>query len=282
MTAETEDVAIVEAPLSTDERRDKERHEDTIRRGQQTFIEVGLALADINRRRLYRETHPSFEVYLGERFPEISRRRAYQLIDGAETAQLLADVNPGTQPEITSERQVRPLAGLPPEQKAEVWRQATDAAGGRAPTPAQVETAARAVKPPRPAPAPPSAVSLPPSPAPAASPPAPTPMQALTPLPAAAPAPLPGLTPLAPAEEVAAAAPDRTALRQAEALIALLDQALSLAQSERDRVIRELGAGHGEVTFPDAAVELAARTFVASPAVKGAAAFLAMSAQEAA
>lgn len=275
----TEETTIVEAPLSPEERGSLAKHEATIERGQQTFIEVGLALADISRRRLYRETHASLEAYLADRYPDISRRRAYQLMDAADTAQQLAappaTVNHGTHsppplPTPTSERALRPLAGLEPEQKREVYQQAAAAAGGKAPTAAQVETAARAVKPPpKPAPVAPTA-----TPAPAgeviASAPA-TPPPPLTPAP-----PLPTLTPLTPAP---AAPLDAGVLRQAEALVALLEQALSLAQAERDRLQRDLPDAH--YNLPDEPVEAAARAFLASPAVRAAASFLAMHAREA-
>jgi hypothetical protein len=268
----TEDVTIVEAPLSADERRDLERHEGTIRRGQQTFIEVGLALADVQQRRLYRESHASFETYLQAHFPDISRRRAYQLIDGAATAQQLTDVYHGTQPgeppPITSERQVRPLAGLEPAQQRAAFAQAAAAAGGKPPTAAQVEAAARAVKgggrpAPDPAPAP-----LAPAP-PAAG-------EVILELPAE-PADAPPADPPAPAIPVAAAL-EAGLLRQAEALVALLQQALSLAESERDRLQRQLPGVR--VVVPDDAVEQAARSFLASPGLRGAAGFLAMSAQQ--
>lgn len=42
--------------------------EKVIERGQQTFIEVGRALMEIRDRRLYRETHATFEAYCRERW----------------------------------------------------------------------------------------------------------------------------------------------------------------------------------------------------------------------
>ena len=100
--------------------------------------------------------------------------------------------------------------------------------------------------------------------------PAPVAAPALTPL---APAGLTPLAPLAPAP----AAGDAAALTQAEALVELLCMALTMASVERDAVLRKHPGCR--VTLPDAAVEAAARAFVASPAVRGQAGFLAMSAQ---
>ena len=83
------------------------------------------------------------------------------------------------------------------------------------------------------------------------------------------------LTPLTPL--AAAPTADAAALKQAEALVEILRMALALAECERDATRREF-ATPPSITIPDAAVEQAARVFLASPAVRGAAGFLAMSA----
>jgi hypothetical protein len=57
--------------------------EAIIERGVQTFVEVGEALMEIRDSRLYKQTHPSFESYLRERW-KMSRPRGYQLIDAAK------------------------------------------------------------------------------------------------------------------------------------------------------------------------------------------------------
>jgi hypothetical protein len=69
---------------------------------------------------------------------------------------------------------------------------------------------------------------------------------------------------------------EAAALRNAEALVALLEQALNLAQRERDQLQQEQPDVHFDL--PDAAVALAASSFLAGPAVRGAAGFLAFSA----
>lgn len=290
MTTET---TIVEAPLSLAETEDLTRHRETIRRGQQTFVEVGLALADIRDRRLYRETHASLENWLADEYPDIGRRRAYQLISGAETAQSLAAVNHGSHPlpAPTSERSVRPLAGLAPDEARAAYTAAVETAGGKAPTGEQVAQAASAFRPREPEPEldPPdepltpleaavAASYTPPAPptpiapvvtgeviaaVPATPPPAPPPIT-MTPL-TPAPPPLPGM--------------DAVALKQAEAAVALLEMVLAIAQVERDRLQVEHPDQHYQL--PDAAVESAARMFVVSPALRAATGFLAMSAQEA-
>ncbi len=118
--------------------------------------------------------------------------------------------------------------------------------------------------------------AVPPALTPLPSTSAPTsPAEVIAELPAAAPVPPPMLVPLTPI-----AAADTTHLRQAVALVALLDQALLLATMEIERLQRDL-PGAPVYTLPDAAVEQAARIFLASPVVRGQASFLAMSAQEA-
>lgn len=125
------------------------RCEGVIRRGLGTFLEVGQALQQIRAGKLYRDTHDSFEAYLNDTFPEMSRRRAYQLMDYAETAEV---VNPGSQIDVPTERHARPLAGLPDEVAKTVWDVATG--GGReVPTAARVAELAAKARPSVPAPA---------------------------------------------------------------------------------------------------------------------------------
>jgi len=54
--------------LSTSEERSLADLETIIERGLATFVEVGTALLDIRRDRLYRETHETFEAYCRERW----------------------------------------------------------------------------------------------------------------------------------------------------------------------------------------------------------------------
>lgn len=96
----------------------------------------------------------------------------------------------------------------------------------------------------------------------------------LTPLIPEAPA-----APAAGVEVIAAAGVDPVKLKDAEALIALLEQAVALAYVERDRIRHELG-GNVRFRLPDEAVEAAARAFLNSPTVRSAASFLGMSARE--
>jgi hypothetical protein len=94
--------------------------EDRIALGEKTFVDVGLALSEIREKRLYRETHNTFEDYCRQRWGW-ARQRANQLISAASVVENLttAVVKPST------EWQTRPLAALPPEKQSAVWEKAT-------------------------------------------------------------------------------------------------------------------------------------------------------------
>ncbi len=104
--------------LTTNERSTLDQCETIIARGIRTFIDVGTALMAIRNARLYRERYPTFEVYLQARWPELSSRRAYQLMEAAVVVQ---NLNPGSQIPA-GERFVRPLAG---------WHRTSNALRGR-------------------------------------------------------------------------------------------------------------------------------------------------------
>ena len=78
-----------------------------VERGLQTFSEVGAALLEIRDRRLYRETHASFEAYCRERW-QLSRPAAYRAIDAARVVDVLSPI--GDSP--ANEAQARELVPL--------------------------------------------------------------------------------------------------------------------------------------------------------------------------
>jgi hypothetical protein len=117
--------------------------EVTIEKGLETFIEVGLALVEVRESKLYRFKFGTFEEYCEKRW-QMTARRARQICAGAE---VVANLRPGP-PLPTSERQVRPLAGLPATEQREVWKDAVAAApAGEAPTGKQVQEAVDKRKP---------------------------------------------------------------------------------------------------------------------------------------
>jgi hypothetical protein len=112
------------AQLTMNEQEELLDHEAIIEQSQAVFVEVGNALMAIRDERLYRATHDSFEAYLHDRWPAISKRRGYQLIDSAQIAKVVP---------ITNERQGRALKGVPPEQAKAAFEAASVATNG-APT----------------------------------------------------------------------------------------------------------------------------------------------------
>lgn len=110
----------------TQNTQDLEQLEGIIRKGQQTFYEVGRALMEIRDRGLYRDVkgYDTFEAYCRAEW-DISRPRAYQLIDAAEIKNNLSTIV-DTVP--TTESQARPLARLEPDKQREVWQMAVETA----------------------------------------------------------------------------------------------------------------------------------------------------------
>lgn len=94
--------------------------ESIIESGLQTFVVVGAALARIRERRLYRESHETFEAYCQERWGW-SDRRARQLIEAHEVVESVAQT--GTMVPV-NERQARALKDVPADQRATVLEEA--------------------------------------------------------------------------------------------------------------------------------------------------------------
>lgn len=94
-----------------------------IEKGLQTFVEVGVALAQIREQRLYRQSHETFEAYCQDRWGWTSRR-ARQLIASSE---VLEGLPTGTiVPQ--NEGQARELARVPEDKRADVWDEAVESA----------------------------------------------------------------------------------------------------------------------------------------------------------
>jgi hypothetical protein len=84
--------------------------------GVETFIEVGLALAEIRESKLYREDHGTFESYCRERWG-FTDRRARQLIQAADVVGQIERT--GTRVPVLSERHARVLGPLVESRGAE-------------------------------------------------------------------------------------------------------------------------------------------------------------------
>lgn len=97
-------------------------HEKTIEQGLATFVDVGLALAQIRDGALYQaKGFETFEAYCAKRWG-MSRSRAYQLLDAAVVTEVVSTTVDTPAP--TSEAQARelaPLAKASPAQARKVW-----------------------------------------------------------------------------------------------------------------------------------------------------------------
>jgi len=113
------EVAIVQ------NKQDLDQLEDIIRKGRQTFYEIGKALTEIRERKLYRDVldYETFEEYCKERW-EISIRHADRLMLSYTTIENIKTRPIGLVP--VNEGQARPLTKLEPEQQKEAWQKVVE------------------------------------------------------------------------------------------------------------------------------------------------------------
>ena len=88
--------------------------EKTIARGKKTFVDVGLALAEIRDLRLYRREYSNFNEYCQKKWGW-QRRYAYNLIEGAEVVRSLPE---SVRNCAQNEYAARELGKAEPEQRA--------------------------------------------------------------------------------------------------------------------------------------------------------------------
>jgi hypothetical protein len=130
---------VVEKNLTINEKNELEKLEGIIGREMGSFIAVGNALLTIRNSKLYREEFQSFNDYCNFRWG-MGRHNAHNLMRGSQVAtNLLTNGQQLCTPceiQPTSERQIRPLTPLEPEQQREVWGEAvkTFARPGKVPT----------------------------------------------------------------------------------------------------------------------------------------------------
>lgn len=107
--------------LTTTEANRLDELEQVIEQGQRTFVEVGEALAEIQRLRLYKSSHKSFDVYCRERwgFSDSYARRLIGVADVAQTVPMGTEMN---------ERQLRELKAVEPDRRVEVLERAASLA----------------------------------------------------------------------------------------------------------------------------------------------------------
>lgn len=123
--------------LTTIEQSELESYEVTIQLRLHSFVaDVGSALLAIRDDRLYRQQYPTFEDYCRERWGMVSRH-VNRLIAAAKVVSHLGPM--GLSLPIT-ERQVRPLTVLSPDQQREAWTVALETAPNGKMTAAHVES----------------------------------------------------------------------------------------------------------------------------------------------
>lgn len=94
--------------LTPEEQEQLQKHEATITNAWKSNVEAAHALKEIRDKRLYRESHKTFEGYVADRFNKC-RDWAYRQIRWAETADLFEDEDESLS---LSEAQCRPLDRL--------------------------------------------------------------------------------------------------------------------------------------------------------------------------
>lgn len=129
-------VVVHEEPvkqLTAAEGKRKAQLEQTIIKYSREFLEVGMALAEIQERRLYRVEHKTFDAYIKQAF-ELAPRTAYQYISASEAYENLRNCAENDSEVIellpANEAQLRPLTKLPAQQQRVVWQMAVESAPG--------------------------------------------------------------------------------------------------------------------------------------------------------
>jgi hypothetical protein len=125
------EVVVVEfEELTPDEEVERLRLERLVER---SFYTAGKALQRLRDLRLYRSTHRSFDAYVKERFGYGKNNANMKILASSVVDELEKMTTNGGQILPTSERQVRPLTVLEPEQQRAAWEQAVSLSGGSVP-----------------------------------------------------------------------------------------------------------------------------------------------------
>ena len=132
--------------LSDPEKAERNSLEHTV---QQAFFIAGKALKQLRDKRLYRETHSSFEAYVKERF-DFGKSAVYYLISASEVVENLkrpqfVDKNKKIKILPTKESQCRSLAKLSPDKQQRAWCKAIELAGNKVPSSRLVKKAVKEI-----------------------------------------------------------------------------------------------------------------------------------------
>lgn len=118
-----------DSSLTVGEQRKLAELEAVIEHGARWFVDVGKALMEIQRQRLYTDVGDSFDVYCRKRWG-FAKSHSYRLIESAKVVTMLEKSPIGdSAPLPQNEAQARVLADLPDDQtKATVWSKAVETA----------------------------------------------------------------------------------------------------------------------------------------------------------
>lgn len=127
MTRYGEQEVEVEEAMTAEEKARLKELERVIDRNTKQVFEWGVALMEIRGKRLYRETHATFEAYMRKRW-DMGRNYANRLIAASQVMERLV-TRVTILPE--SEAQVRPLIKLDPPLQLKAWEEVIETASGR-------------------------------------------------------------------------------------------------------------------------------------------------------
>ena len=111
--------------LTTPESAEFNRLDKLVAAGAKTFMDVGMALVQIHKGRLYRDQFGTFEAYAASR--GIKRREAYKLMTAVQVSLELGDVPHGAQ---TSKKALLALAEVPKKLRKQTFKDAAKKAKG--------------------------------------------------------------------------------------------------------------------------------------------------------
>ncbi len=100
-----------------------------------SFYLIGVSLWTIQKDKLYRQTHPTFEGYVSDRW-QLKKSHAYHLVSAAKVYQNLStivDEKSGV-PLPQNEQQIRWLSPLPANVQKIIWEKAVQVCNGEQPT----------------------------------------------------------------------------------------------------------------------------------------------------
>lgn len=130
--------------MTEKDRELRDRAEAIVLRGlkaAEAVREAGKALHTLKAKDLWRDTHDSWQEYVEQRF-QITARRAHQLVEFSAFTEAVSEAIGTTVPVTLTERALRPLSDVPPEQVGDAIAEAIAESGGGEPTPAAIRKAA--------------------------------------------------------------------------------------------------------------------------------------------